>query len=435
MLSMALLSLPAFCQTLSRYSHGEPTAEEQYLLELANRARANPAAEGRRLAATTNAHERSAIEFFKVDLNRMKREFASYAPRPPLAMSPQLLGAARRHSADMARHHFQSHIGKDGSTAGNRAIDAGFTGITALNESIYSQWVPSVQFAHAGFLVDWGYGPGGVQQGLGHRDNIMNTRNTVFREAGMGVVARTGADAEKYGRLAVTQQFGNRLVPPLFLVGVAYHDANNNFICDPGEGLPGIHVRSSVGGRYAITSESGGYTIPFSTSHRGATVTFSGKALNGAQSFPFSLNGENTKVDLRMPPLAKPVLRLKVLDGVASERGKQAQGHAVFRIIRTGNLANSLTVNLQRPLQSGGNRATPDDYKLSAIAPAKMRSPGKKQAAFSVTIPSGKRHADVKLVAVKDRRKEPTEKVRLTLKAASRYTVSDLSGATISIKD
>ena len=36
--------------TATLYSHGNPTAEEQYILELVNRARANPAEEGLRLA-------------------------------------------------------------------------------------------------------------------------------------------------------------------------------------------------------------------------------------------------------------------------------------------------------------------------------------------------------------------------------------------------
>lgn len=41
------------------YSIGQPTGEEQYHLELINRARANPSAEGARLASSTDAAEKS----------------------------------------------------------------------------------------------------------------------------------------------------------------------------------------------------------------------------------------------------------------------------------------------------------------------------------------------------------------------------------------
>ena len=44
-----LLLLTSVSSAQTPYTHGEPTADEQYVLELINRARANPAAEGERL--------------------------------------------------------------------------------------------------------------------------------------------------------------------------------------------------------------------------------------------------------------------------------------------------------------------------------------------------------------------------------------------------
>src|SRR5688500_13230880 len=50
------------------YSIGNPTNEEQYYLELINRARANPPAEGIRLAFTTDQNVLSAYGSFGVNL-------------------------------------------------------------------------------------------------------------------------------------------------------------------------------------------------------------------------------------------------------------------------------------------------------------------------------------------------------------------------------
>src|SRR5690242_924638 len=50
------------------YSIGDPTDEEQLYLEYINRSRADPSAEGVRLATTTDADVLSAYSFFSVDL-------------------------------------------------------------------------------------------------------------------------------------------------------------------------------------------------------------------------------------------------------------------------------------------------------------------------------------------------------------------------------
>src|SRR6478736_2002231 len=50
------------------YSIGEPTNDEQYYLELINRARANPIAEGIRLATTTDSNVLSTYSWFGVNL-------------------------------------------------------------------------------------------------------------------------------------------------------------------------------------------------------------------------------------------------------------------------------------------------------------------------------------------------------------------------------
>src|SRR5205807_3031727 len=72
------------------YSIGDPTNEEQYYLELINRARANPTAEGNRLAATTDSNILAAYTAFGVNLVLMQSQFLLIPPAPPLSMNATL---------------------------------------------------------------------------------------------------------------------------------------------------------------------------------------------------------------------------------------------------------------------------------------------------------------------------------------------------------
>ena len=69
----------------------QPTAAEQYMLELINRARANPAAEGRRLVALarTDPTLRSAVQEW--ELTNFLQVVSAYAPSPPLAFHSRLI--------------------------------------------------------------------------------------------------------------------------------------------------------------------------------------------------------------------------------------------------------------------------------------------------------------------------------------------------------
>lgn len=430
--AFASFALQTQAQTLTLYSHGNPTADEQYMLELINRARANPTAEGIRLAGATDIYAQAAISYFGVDLARLKREFASYPTRPPVAMNAQLLAAARRHSNDMGKKNFQSHTGSDGSSISQRISQAGFEA-NIMNESIYSNLVSTPFYAHVGLNIDWGSGSGGTQPGLGHRMNIMNFGNTVFREVGIGVAERTGSSADKFGKFSITQNFANASVTRFFLLGVAYNDVNRNGICDPGEGLAGIKVTPSVGSYYAVTTASGGYAIPFALSPGDGTVTFSGGPLTIPKTQNFSLIRQNTKSDLRFLPTV-PVVSVSTRDAIASERGKVADGDAVFRISRTGSTAADLKVTFTRPLKGGKGKAIPNDYKIAAVRPGKVASVSATRTEFYVVIPAGKAFADVKISAVKDKRKEPLEKVIFKLDIESSYTKGTPSSSTISIK-
>ncbi|MGA1249718.1 MAG: hypothetical protein ACO3YM_04435, partial [Candidatus Kapaibacteriota bacterium] len=92
---------PKTQKVLVAYSHGDPTVEEQYTLELINRARANPNAEGIRLVDTPDSDVQGAINFFSISKSLVKSQFSTYPSRPPLAFHPRLIECARGHSKDM----------------------------------------------------------------------------------------------------------------------------------------------------------------------------------------------------------------------------------------------------------------------------------------------------------------------------------------------
>ena len=282
-------SSPAAPSAISAYSHGEPTADEQFMLELINRARANPAAEGLRLQTTTDPNIVGAYQYFQVDLGRLVADFAGYPARPPLAFNANLISAARGHSRDMADHDFQGHTGSGGSSFTDRIAIAGYFGWNAIAENVYA-YTDSVPHGHAGFVVDWGV------PSLGHRRNIMNFSATdpVYTEIGIGIVRETSGTTA-VGPLVVTEDFGRRS-GQYFVVGVVYRDTDHDGFYSVGEGIGGVAVSTSQG-NYAYTSGSGGYAIPLATTSGSITVRAEGAALGAPQEHSVTLAGTSVKVD------------------------------------------------------------------------------------------------------------------------------------------
>src|SRR5262249_37639041 len=87
----------------------QPTAYEQYMLELINRARANPAAEGERLVAIPQSGPLIAAATRNEDLGQFLQVINGFGPEPPLAFNPGLIAAARDHDAAMLAADNQFH--------------------------------------------------------------------------------------------------------------------------------------------------------------------------------------------------------------------------------------------------------------------------------------------------------------------------------------
>lgn len=278
------------------HSMGEPTDEEQLYLEYINRARQDPGAEAERLALSTDRDVLSAIDFFAVNLERMRAQFATLVPAPPLAMEARLVDAARGHSADMFEAEFQGHDGSDGSTSRQRIEATGYPW-NRFGENVFS-YAQGVWHGHAGFNIDWGNGPDGIQDPPGHRLTIHNPE---FREVGIGVVlGRKGS----VGPQLVTQVMASRNGLPPLLTGVVYYDLDGDGFYGLGEGIGGVSVRVEGTGAATVTARSGGYVVPLPGNGM-HSVEFTAAGLPVETRTVQVSGGANVKVDFA-PSYAPP---------------------------------------------------------------------------------------------------------------------------------
>ncbi len=281
--------------TPTPYDFGNPTADEQYYIELINRARATPSAEGVRLATATDPNILSAYAQFGVDLSVLQSEFNAIPIAPPLAPNASLTTAARGHSLWMLNNATQSHNETNpNNDPGSRITAAGYSW-TTYGENVYAA-ATSTWYGHAGFEVDWGSGGTyGMQNPRGHRNSIHSTN---YREIGVGV--QLGTNGPSIGPQLVTQDFGKQTANPTLGTGVAYYDLNSNNFYDPGEGISGLTVNvSGVTTSYCNTAIGGGWVVPIPTTATTRTVTFSGLGMNRTASLVVPAS-TNAKADLKL---------------------------------------------------------------------------------------------------------------------------------------
>ena len=277
-----------------------PTAEEVLMVELINRARANPAAEAARL---------------RIDLNEgLNPGTISTAAKQPLAINVNLTEAARGHARYQLDTDTISHTGAGGTNPGQREAAAGYN-FAAWGENIAFKassnlGVPAVRVAeqHDALFDDRSVA------GRGHRTNLLNGD---WREVGSGVsLGNYLSNGYQLDAVVSVQDFGRANGNP-FLTGVAFADAGSkNHFYDVGEGLGGIGVtatRASDGAKFATaTWPSGGYSLAVPAGSY--TVVAGGSGLGGAVSYQnVSVGGSNVKVDFTpdravSAPAAPPVV-------------------------------------------------------------------------------------------------------------------------------
>lgn len=290
-------------------SASDPSPQEQQLLWLLNRMRTAPQAELQLLLTQGDSNVQQALDFFHVDQSLLASQWSSLTPAQPVAWNADLATAAAGHNDAMSAADQQSHQLPGEPDPGQRILNAGYNYAQAA-ENVYA-YATSMIYAHAGFAIDWGDGPGGIQDPPDHRINMMND---TYRDVGVAVLQQTDP-TKQTGPFLVTQDFGQPLNPGNpDLVGTVYNDANQDGAYEPGEGLGGISVTAvgtasegtftttslSAGG-YQLALPDGAYTVTFSESDPTA-VPFP------AESYSATINGQNALLDaLPDDPKATPV--------------------------------------------------------------------------------------------------------------------------------
>jgi uncharacterized protein YkwD len=283
-----------------------PTNLEQYILELMNRARANPSAEVTRLANyplwTDPSYNGGAVNRVP-DLNEgLPAGTITTAPKQPLAFNPLLTTAARGHSQYIINNNIPITHDEPGEVGQlPRIVAAGYAvgpdGVTSENI------VPGELYSLYGESGDLGAGDYSEANGFidtdvnrGHRQNDMNG---VFNEIGVGVAEGPWQSSAPYGSTAmVTEDFAYNGNGP-FLTGVAFNDLNADNFYEPGEGLGGVTITATRQSDNAVwttqTWAAGGYTLPLPAGTY--TVTASGGGILSPAPQTVTISTQNVESD------------------------------------------------------------------------------------------------------------------------------------------
>jgi len=291
-----------------------PTDLEQYMLELINRTRANPAAEGQRLLSLAQTDPLIHQATLSWNLGAFSQTISSYKPEPPLAFNLRLIDAALGETAAMLAGNVQRHATSGYLTNPAVATDtdklpfyntANSSWATGENIFAYSQGVnpasptASADFFEAGFLLDWG------NPDFGHLRNILapgpaeaNPAAKVFpySEVGIGLVTNVAPPqpgAVNVGPALVTQEFGWRQ-GTAFLTGTFYLDAQKSGLYAPGEGYGNVTIRAQglngQGTYQTQTWSTGGYSLQLPPGTY--TVSASGP-IPGVQATTITIDADN----------------------------------------------------------------------------------------------------------------------------------------------
>ncbi len=261
-----------------------PSPMEQEALEHVNRMRMDPQGELDVLfeslspLVAKDIEVNRAITHFGVSSSELQSQWALLSAVPPLAWNENLSDAAAIHNDLMAQEDMQAHqvwddLDNDGVKDPNepyledplldRVRGAGYDGNLFL-ENVYA-FAEGMLHGHAGFVIDWGDGPGtvgGIQNPPGHRDNIMSDD---VKEIGIAVFDERFdlSDETDVGPFLITQEFGRQSGYTPQLLGVFWEDGFTNGYYDAGEGYGGatITVKGGNGTFTTTTMSAGGYQL------------------------------------------------------------------------------------------------------------------------------------------------------------------------------
>jgi uncharacterized protein YkwD len=276
----------------SRALLSSPDSQQQYMLEMLNMARTNPAEMASWLKSNLDANDMATIQHYGVNLDQTLQDIANTPPVQPLALNDTLTKTALDQSQYEADNQVQTHQGPGEADLLQRLNDAGYTNPTVYGENSYA-YAQSVDHAMKAFLIDWGV------SGNGHRGNILQMStpdDKTYSEVGIGIVATN--PGSQLGKLVVTNDFGRPANFQPQVVGVVYDDQNGNHLYDIGEGEGGVSivVDDSNGNQVAeaTTWDSGGYQIPLAPGSYKVTAVDNGQVV---KSQDITIGSDNVKVD------------------------------------------------------------------------------------------------------------------------------------------
>ena len=304
-------------------SSGGPTDQEQYMLQLVNEARTNPAAAAAQITSASNltADVQATLQYYNVNLQQVKQTIGTATPQAPLAWNQSLANAAQGQSQYEAGAQVQSHTGSGGSTTQQRIEAAGYANPASSGENTYA-YASSVMESMQAFLMDWGV------PSDGHRINIQQpgvSAQNAYTSVGIGLV-QTPSSNPSFGPMVITQDFGSQANTQAQVVGVAYNDNAGTGFYQPGEGQGGVQIDAVNLQTGAVSStqtwDSGGYELALAPGQYRVIASLNGTVFQASNVTVNNLNIEqdfvmtNTwqggtraaAIAAAQPPVAPPVL-------------------------------------------------------------------------------------------------------------------------------
>lgn len=293
------------------------TAAEQYLLELMNRARLDPAGEALR---------------FGIDLNSgLAAGTISIAAKQVLAPNALLEAAAVNHSLWMIQSDTISHVGANGSTYIDRIDATGYRHNWVGEDIAWTGLSAPIDLASQ---IEGQFA--GLFNSATHRSVMLAS---IAREIGIGqeggIVRMNGVD---FHSSTITVDFG-ALDSMKFVTGVVYDDADRDRFYSMGEGHGGAVF--SVGASSGTAQEAGGYAVAVATSAATSRTPVTGTSDGLTFHVLVDLVPGNAKLDLVDNSLLLTSASMTLVDGI-----QKAQLLGVgFRNLTGNDAANELTGN------------------------------------------------------------------------------------------
>lgn len=368
---------------------------EQYMLELINRARANPTAEASRYGITLDKD--------------LPAGTITTAPKQPVAPQQNLIDVAGAHSLDMIEQDYFAHetLGS-GTSAAQRVTASGYSWNQVAENIGYAAKQVSVSpttfidEVHAGLI-----------RSAGHRANIMLPG---LEEVGIGAELGSfkppnNANTFDFTQM-VTEDFGSRNQNP-YITGVVYTDSDSNSFYTIGEAIHSGTVTATNVSTGAVFSDaigfSGGYgfIVPAGTYSVTARITVSGAVKNYQRQGNLVVATDNVKVDFETKSGTSTSVALVLASNTTTLYENGSGTSTVITVSRNDDSSASLLVNLT------------SDSSANLTVPA------------SVTIPAGQTSTTFTVTAVDDGIIDGNQTVKITatalgLQAANRsLTVND----------